>query len=353
MKCQEKVFPGQKFAAPALSSTSPGSYDGKQSNRSSAFRLRRRILVVFAPLVLVISLIFPSDLFAQVGPITTRCYLPECKEELTFSWGVMPLYQFPSEVNGGGTLSVFSVMTNFNVSKQVSPKLGVQVGFGYTYDSYKFSGLEAFPIPHPWSSVNRFGLDATLTYAFAKRWNITLVPAVEYAGEPGAPFGDSLVYGSVVAFSYKFTNDIELGMGVGVYYNLETISVYPYPVIKYKLGEKAQFATSFPAGPAGPAGGEIGFNLNKHWTIGVGAAYRSPRFRLDKHGPIPSGVGEYQSIPIFAHVSYEQSPALKIEFYGGVSIFNEIYVNDKDGDELYRSQQHVAPLLGVMISGTL
>jgi hypothetical protein len=333
------VSSGQKSPASTLFSASP----------SSAFRLKWRPSAILALLWLfLIPLISPSILHAEV-----RCFPPACQEELAFYWGSMPLYQFPSKLDGGGTLSVFTVMTSAGLNKQVTERLGAGIGFSYTYDSYDFSGLTAFRVPRPWSSIHTFAVEVPLSYFVTDKWKLNLVPAGQFSGEMGANFGESLAYGSVMAVSYVFGPQLELGGGVGVYYNLETVTVYPYIILKYHLSDRVAVSTPFPGGPAGPAGFEISYNLNDHWGIGVGGAYRAPRFRLERNGPLPNGVGEHRSIPIFARLSYVHSKAFKIDFYGGASFFNEVKIDNSEGDEIYRTQQYVSPLLALMISGTL
>jgi hypothetical protein len=182
---------------------------------------------------------------------------------------------------------------------------------------------------------------------------LTLIPTIQYAGEGGARFGDALSYGGVVGFSHVIGPRLELGLGLGAYHNLAAVSIYPYPIVKFKLSERFHFTSPFIASPAGPAGGDFSYSLSEHWDIGVVAAYRSYRFRLDYSGPIPNGIGNYRSCPLFARLAYEPSAAFKAEFYAGVSLFNKIYIDDRNGKELYRTDQKVAPLIGLSISGTL
>ena len=54
-------------------------------------------------------------------------------------------------------------------------------------------------------------------------------PTLQFSGANGAQFGESLTFGSIVAVSRVFSPNLELGMGLGVYYNLAAMSVFPYP----------------------------------------------------------------------------------------------------------------------------
>ena len=49
---------------------------------------------------------------------------------------------------------------------------------------------------------------------------------------------------------------------------------------------------ALPAGPTGPAGLELVYRPGEDWRFGpLGGAYRSVRFRLDRNGDVPSGIG--------------------------------------------------------------
>jgi hypothetical protein len=96
-------------------------------------------------------------------------------------------------------------------------------------------------VPHPWSSVHTFGIDFPLIYSLNDAWKIHLIPTGQFSGEDGAKFGAALAYGGVVEVSHVFGPNLELGMGLAVYSNLATVSVYPYPIVETKISERFKF----------------------------------------------------------------------------------------------------------------
>jgi|UniRef100_A0A7C3UZQ9 hypothetical protein len=297
-------------------------------------------------LALFLPLIFPAGAAAWIQGY------PEPREELRFYLNGGAMYRFPTKVNGGGTLGVVTLSFFGDVSQQVTEKLGAGLAFTYEFHDYEFSGLKGFFVSRPWNDVQRLGVSVPLFYALADDWRLILIPTVQYSGESGARFGDSLVYGGLAAVTYRFSPTITLGLGLAGYYNLATATFFPVPIVKIKLSEQFRLGNPFHTSPAGPAGLELTYIIDQNWDVGLGGAYRTHRFRLDSGGPIPNGIGEYRTIPVFARVSYKPLPALKIDAYGGASFLNKIYVDDRDGDELYRTKQNVAPLIGVSLSGT-
>jgi hypothetical protein len=330
----------------------PGNFDraGQGKKRRTTFGLRWRTLAVLAVFTLVLPLISPSGLLAaELGKVC-----PDGAENMNFSWMVTPLYQFGSKVDGGGSLSVFTLILGAGVNKQVNEKLKAGLNFTYIYDSYSFSGMTGFRAPYPWSSIHTFGLDVPLVYSVNNdcTWKIYLVPTGQFSGESTATFGDALIYGGAVGVSHVFTPNIELGLGVAGYYNLAEVSFFPYPIVRIKISDRIQITNPFGASPAGPGGGVLNYKLTEHWSVGIGGAYRSYRFRLEHNGPIPGGIGQYRSCPVFVAVAYQQSPALRAELYAGATLFNKIYIDDHGGDELFRTKQNAAPMLGLGVSGS-
>ncbi len=315
-----------------------------QPGRIFTFSKRSQLPVILAVWV-VLTLACPAFLSAKVGGY------PEPSRVLRFSFAVAPIYRFSADVDGGGTLRVFSLYFSADVMKQINQKLGVGLNFIYEFDDYDFSGLTGFFVPRPWKEVQRLGFSIPIFYSFDEKWKVIVIPATQFSGEFGARFGDALVYGGAGVVTYAFGPKVVLGIGLAGYYNLKEVRVFPFPAIKLKLSDRFRLTNPFRTGPAGPAGLELSYRLNPQWEVGIGGAYRSYRFRLDYNGPIPNGIGEYNSIPVFVRLAYQPFPALKIDLYGGASFLNKLYVDDRDGDELYRTKHDVAPLVGLLVSG--
>jgi len=345
MISRKKVFPGQNSTAPAPPAASPGLHPDKQKSRMAHLLSRWRLPAVFALCLIILLPAFPTLLSAKVGGF------PEPTPDPTFSFRVMPVYQFPVDVDGGGTLGVFSLYSYAEVSKQINENLGIGFGFKYQFDNYDFSGLTDFYVPRPWKEVQQLGFTIPIFYTVNDKWQVIVIPTGQFAGEFDARFGDSLVYGGGVAVRYTFGPRFRLGVGVAGYYYLEQARVFPFLVINLKLSDRIRITNPFRLGPAGPAGIILSYQLNPKWDIGVGGAYRSYRFRLDYNGPIPNGIGQYNSFPLFVRLGYTFTPNCTLGLYGGLSIYNHLRVEDRDGDELYDSGQNVSPLIGASISG--
>jgi hypothetical protein len=284
---------------------------GRRHNRVAISSLTRQFTAVFAFFLITFLFALPAAIAATVDGRSEPTQGPQ------FSYAGAAIYRFPAKVGGGGDLSVFSLYFSADVSTRVNEKLGVGLGLVYEYDDYNFTGLEGFFVPRPWSGVQRLGFSIPIFYDFNDKWKLVVVPSGQFSGEFGARFEDALVYGGAVAVSHTFGPKLSLGLGVAGYYNLAQVRVFPFPLIRFKFSDRLRVSNPFRTGPAGPAGLEVTYKLRDQWEIGLGGAYRSYRFRLDYNGPLPNGIGQYTSIPVFVRLSYRPSPALGLDVYGG------------------------------------
>jgi hypothetical protein len=321
-------------------SLSPLSHAGRITHLNAW----KQVVVALTLCLLVSFLFFPALSAADEGP-------PGSSRGLGFGLAATPIYQFPAKVSGGGDLSITRLIFNADISKQVDQKLGLGLGFSYEFADYGFSGLTNFPVSQPWKEVQRLGFSLPIIYALNNKWRLLVIPTFQLAGEFGARWGDALAYGGAIAVTYAFRPDAVFGFGLAGYANIEEARVFPFPLVNWQITNRLRLTNPFRTSPAGPAGLELSYALTKQWTVGVGGAYRSDRFRLDASGPIPNGIGEYKSIPTFVRLSYKPVPAFGIDFYSGISFLNKIYVNAPDGDNLYTTKHSAAPLLGVGLSG--
>ena len=94
----------------------------------------------------------------------------------------------------------------------------------------------------------------------------------------------------------------------------------------------------------------LSYQLAAGWTLGLGGASRSARFRLREHGPFPNGIGEERAIPLFGHVSGRFGRIFVLDVYAGALVGGELRVEDPGGNELHLRGYDPAPLLAAALS---
>ena len=85
---------------------------------------------------------------------------------------------------------------------------------------------------------------------------------------------------------------------------IDETKAFPFVLVDWRINDRLRLANPTQAGPAGGAGLELAWTLDDRWEIAGGGAWRTYRFRLDRNGPTPDGIGESRGVPLFLRTSY-------------------------------------------------
>jgi len=254
--------------------------------------------------------------------------------------------QLDADIDGGGDFHGSGVFGIGSVLRQFTPELTAGLTLRYDYEDWKFSGSSAFGAA-PWGQINRPSVGATLVYATDAGLSFTALPSVQWAYESGASTGDALNWGAIFAVSKTYSKDLTLGIGMGAYREIDKNKVFPVVLVDWRIDDRLRLANPVQAGPAGGAGLELAWTLDDRWEFAGGGAWRTYRFRLDRNGPTPDGIGEKESIPLLARATWRPTPASRLDFYAGVALAGKLTVYDQDNNELVSRDVDPAPLLGL------
>ncbi len=318
----------------------------KKFIRESFRRPSKRLLFIHGTLmVLFLVLLNPTCLFAQmIGPMETG-------ERLRFGGALGSSYQFKSNATGGGDLSIsrYSLMIGSGVP--LNDKTNLALRLSYDFEDYDISNLKGFSVSSPWNKIDRVGLGAGVSYKLNESWSLRAGPIVQYAGERGADFGDSLMYGGIISASYRVNRNLLIGFGGGVFYRLEETSFFPAFLISWNITDRLRLGNSYRLGPMGPAGLELTYNFDKNWELGAGGGYRSSRFRLDSNGPVPGGIGENDNWPVYVRISRNFRQLFNIDLFGGAAFGGKLKLNDSSGNEINSVSYDTTPIIGLTVGG--
>lgn len=260
------------------------------------------------------------------------------------------LEKFNSSIDDGGRYGASRAYAGGSVRFELTPTLDFQMGVGFEYDHYRFSGSGPFD-PAPWRDIVAVGLSPRLTLALSEHWSVSGGVVVQYSGEIGASFDDSIQWGGIAAVRYAFDRDHVIGLGLLVITQLEDDPLFlPLPLVDWHLGDDWRISNL--RGPeANPFTGlELVKGLDRSWEVAAGAAYVSRRFRLDNDGPVPMGVGAESSVPIYARLTFRPQPWIRFDLLAGVSVFDRLELDQSNGDRIAASDADPAPILGFFAS---
>jgi hypothetical protein len=273
----------------------------------------------------------------------------EADNWLTFA-SVTPVYQGNGNLNGGGHFTSNSLIVRGGATYDFGG--GNRAGVTLAYDrlDYSFSNAKAFA-QEPWGSVQRYGVALPFLFAVSDDWSVRFAPSADWFKENGADSGDSLVWGATLSGARKFAGGNRFGFGIGAFSQIEKTSTFPFLVVDWRFGERLRLVNPLASGPTGPAGLELEYRFDSGWTAGVGAAYRTMRFRLSSNGLLSNGVGEESGVPVFLRLSHHFNDQMAMHFYGGVVAGGELRVENSSGTLLRMEKFDPAPLLGLTFVG--
>ncbi len=307
-------------------------------------RTRGRVWLVACFMTFLLLLVHASSLCAQMMGY------PEPGQNPRVFVNGSSLYQPDTHVQGGGSVAVSRYALSAGSSVPVNDKVSLGFRLSYEYDDYNFSRLSNFAVPDPWNKIDRVGFSTRAGYRLSSEWSLFAAPVVQYAGEQGADFTDSLLYGGVAGALYRPSKTFVIGFGAGVFYRLEETKVFPAFIFSWKITDRLRLGNSFRTGPSGPAGLELAYAIDHNWETALSGGYRSYRFRLDEHGQVPNGIGQTDSFPFFARLSRRLSPHLRADLYGGAAFGGKLRLEDSHGHEIDHVSYNTAPLASFAIT---
>jgi hypothetical protein len=263
---------------------------------------------------------------------------------------VTPWTQGGADLEAGGDFRASGTILRAGVSGPAGD--GGRSGLTLSYDrtDYRFSAPAAFGGTAPWDDVRHIGLSVPLWFPGSNEWSFLVNPSIDSFMEDGAKTSESIVYGAVLAVVKRFGPDRRLGLGVGVFDQLEEVKAHPVILVDWAFTDRLRLGNPLAAGPTGGAGLELTYRLDSGWELGGGGARRVTRFRLDEAGPFPNGVGEQRGYPVFAHVGRRFDRAFRLDVYAGATFGGELRVDNASGNELIRQDFDAAPLVGVTLT---
>lgn len=264
------------------------------------------------------------------------------KQKKNISLTALAVHQFNANLDNGGDVSV----SRYFVQVDLYRIFGVH----YNLHDYSFSDRALLMNGKTLDKMHALGLDISLMFKLHEKWNLYLIPSIEFSGESGAEWSNSLIYGGIVAAVHKVNPDFSIGAGVGVFNRLEELRAFPMIVIDWKITEKLRLSNPFSGGPSGPAGLELSYEINDNWETGFGGAYRSFRYRLSDEGIVSKGIFQDRSVPVWGRLSWKNGPHVTIDFSAGAFVAGRMKIENEEGNDITEDNYDAAPFIALTVS---
>jgi len=259
---------------------------------------------------------------------------------------VTPVYQGTADLEGGGDYSAWSALLRAGVSGSFGNGNRAALTLNYDYTDYSFSNPLAFAGAAPWGVVQRFGVAVPLSFGIDPAWSVGFAPSVDWFRENGADTGEAFTWGGILSATRRFEGGNRIGFGIGAYDRIEDSSLFPVLLVDWRINDRWRLTNPLTAGPTGPAGLELDYRLDDSWNFGLGAAWRSTRFRLSESGAVPNGIGEERGVPVFLRATHAFDGRTSLNLYAGIVTGGQLRLEDATGGDLVEDDFDPAPLFG-------
>jgi hypothetical protein len=245
------------------------------------------------------------------------------------------VYQPETDLDEGSSYSGarFTIQLGSGYSSGIHNSISFSVG--YSLDGYDFSGDSGLGGSNPWEEIHTLSFSVPVRRKTGENWTTFIIPSIRSTGESGAGFDETLTGGVLGGVSYRVSDNLTIGPGIGIFSQLEdSATVIPILIIDWKLTERVTLSTGRGLGATMGPGLTLQYRPDDKWRFDLGGRYEKLRFRLDKDGTVESGIGEDSSFPVFLSSTYSFDRKTNLSLVGGVEFGGELRLEDKEGETI-------------------
>jgi hypothetical protein len=268
----------------------------------------------------------------------------QSNRQLGWGWTLRggAVHQFQADLDDGGSYDATRATLDVGLRYAFSEGTFVGVSAGYGYDHYGFSGDARIGGRRPWDQVHNVRVALPLFWEPTPDWQILAIPRLRMTAEEPEDWGDGLTGGAILGFSYRFSDRLRIGPGVGFTTELEeSVAVFPILVVDWRVTDRLRIETGRSLGATRGPGLLASYDIAKHWTASVGFRREELRFRL-----ADGGVGEDSSFPVVAGITWGP-PWAELSLFAGAELGGELRLEDARGNTLAESDYDPAAIVGI------
>lgn len=234
-----------------------------------------------------------------------------------------------ADLDTAGELQISRVRAAIEVALDLGDNRSLTIGVGSERSWYDFENattLDASGDPFGDVTDSEFFLRYAAPINARTSW--FALGAVGLAAEDDADLSESLIYSGALGFRTARSDTFSWGLGVLVRSQLDDDPlVVPLPQIRWAISDRWTLESQ-------RAGLRLGYAHSEDLSYGLQAEYISRTFRLDEDGPIPDGIATDRRVPVSFFAAYRPTPAVSLVANIGASVYSNIELLDRNGDDL-------------------
>lgn len=256
-------------------------------------------------------------------------------------------HQSPADIDGGGTVAVTRYAADVRLARIGRDFTTVSLGFSVGGADYSFGG----GVPAVWEDIETRSVSLSLLTRLGDRATLIVAPSYRTSAERGADIGEADTYGGIAALFWRFSDSFTIGPGLGVFSKLDgDTQVFPFLAIDWDITERLKLSTGQGVGATQGPGLSLSYALTDALRLGAAARIESAEFRLDDDGLAPGGIGQHDSFPVVATLSWDPNPGTSLSAFAGMEYGGELTLLDAQGGLISRNDYDPAPVFGGQVS---
>ncbi len=288
-----------------------------ENAQSAPFLIRSALL---AALVGGSGLAFALDIEDSGGP--EKLITPDDSEwTVTLDLGASFISEADFDTTAG-TIESTSFGAELGILIPVGDRARLLLSFGADVTEYDITpavgavGTTAGTVGTQFDTVTEYGFDGLYTRAIDGDTSFFVGGGIGVAAEGGA--SDAIVWNGVGGFSFKVTPKLRLGMGVGVFSQIEDdVRIVPLPQVHYTIDDRWSIQSK-------GVGGKIEYKWSDELSMGVLGQFDGRSFRIDGDNTlVPDGAVTMTGFPISYYLDYSGG---EVGGTSNISIFAQVGV---------------------------
>lgn len=230
-----------------------------------------------------------------------------------------------------GDVSIARLGARLGVRHEMSKQLALRFMGSVEYSAYDFSGATGLVTgtsdPYDNITISTIGFGADYTPDAKNAWFAT--GFVRSSGEAGADFGDTIAGGANFGYRRQINDKLALGIALSAVTQLEDdVYVIPIPIIDWTIDDQWHLLTTTEGNL------QLRYTHSDTWAFGLEGGFERREYRLDKNGPLPSGVIIDERIPIIAFATFTPNPNFVVTGRLGSHIWANFEFDNSAGNQV-------------------
>lgn len=250
-------------------------------------------------------------------------------------------WQGDTNIDNGGEFSVNRGVLQFDSRRRVGNRLFTGITLGYEEDDYRFSSSSA----QPWNDIRTLQFGLSLRYLATDKWSLFGLPLLRYSSEKGKDLTDGREYGLLAGASYRFSENLTLGPGLGVISGIGgEEDVFPILLVNWKITDTVSVETGRGLAASRGPGLALKWQPASQWELSLAGRYEKSRFRL----ATDNNIGEDRSVPVILTASWRHNRHFSVTAFTGFETAGKLSLENSNGNEIESLEYDTAPLAGLL-----